>query len=523
MLNTATPHDTADRHTHWIETAENLTPVLFETAQTPLAVVTAQADAGAALGYHMLKVADIGELEHASFSDGDSFILDFGGHRTGHLSFYLGWTGKGVDAPARLRLTFGEVPSDVAESAYPHQGWLSGAWIADELINVDFLPQQVRLPRRYAFRYVKVEVIYTSRNFNVTFSQIKAHALTSAGEDRGRPASFASPQLQRIDEVSLATLRDCMQTSFEDGPKRDQRLWIGDLRLQALANAASFEQYGLVKRCLYLFAGMPREDGFLTACVYEKPAPRLGQVMIVDYAALFGSTVLEYCRASGDWATGHELWPVVARQMDLVCQYLDADGLFIVPEDEWVFIDWREGLDKSAAIQGLTIYTLRHAYELACALGLEHEVAGYPARIEKMVSVARERYFDAALGCFVSGPQRQVSWASQIWLSLARVVDDATATRAMTTVMRLPEAVKPQTPYLYHYLLEALFDVGANGDARTLIEQYWGGMVDAGADTFWEAYDPQDPLTSPYGSKHVNSYCHAWSCTPVYFIRKYLS
>ena len=31
--------------------------------------------------------------------------------------------------------------------------------------------------------------------------------------------------LRRIDEVSLATLRDCMQEVYEDGPRRDQRVW----------------------------------------------------------------------------------------------------------------------------------------------------------------------------------------------------------------------------------------------------------------------------------------------------------
>ena len=36
--------------------------------------------------------------------------------------------------------------------------------------------------------------------------------------------------LRRIDEVAAATLRDCMQTTFKDGPRRDRRLWTGDLR-----------------------------------------------------------------------------------------------------------------------------------------------------------------------------------------------------------------------------------------------------------------------------------------------------
>ena len=37
--------------------------------------------------------------------------------------------------------------------------------------------------------------------------------------------------------------------------------------------------------------------------------------------------------------------------------------------------------------------------------------------------------------------------------------------------------------------------------------------------TFWKIYDPAQPLRSPYGDIHINSYCHAWSCTPSYLLR----
>jgi hypothetical protein len=58
-------------------------------------------------------------------------------------------------------------------------------------------------------------------------------------------------------------------------------------------------------------------------------------------------------------------------------------------------------------------------------------------------------------------------------------------------------------------------------EAVAEIKAYWGAMVDYGADTFWEIFDPQHPDFSPYGSKLINSYCHAWSCTPAWFIRQY--
>ena len=48
-----------------------------------------------------------------------------------------------------------------------------------------------------------------------------------------------------------------------------------------------------------------------------------------------------------------------------------------------------------------------------------------------------------------------------------------------------------------------------------------GSMIRDGADTFWELYNPYNREESPYGSSMVNSYCHAWSCTPTYFLRKF--
>ena len=85
--------------------------------------------------------------------------------------------------------------------------------------------------------------------------------------------------------------------------------------------------------------------------------------------------------------------------------------------------------------------------------------------------------------------------------------------------MTMGEAVRPNTPYLHHYMLEAMVTCGMQQEALRLIEEYWGGMVKAGADTFWEAYDPKNSLFSPYGDIHSNSFCHAWSCTPAYFLR----
>lgn len=504
----------------WLEIAERLKPVLTETLQEPLRLVRPQADASLVLRYRMETEAPATELAAHTFRRGDSFILDFGGHRTGHLSFRLETVGREPDSPVRLRLVFGEVPTDVAEPLYPYKGQLSEAWLPDETVNIDFLPRTVELPRRYAFRYVKVEVIDTSPGFGVQFHDVRAHALTAANTMPEPLPARISDTWRRIDEVSIATLRDCLQTTFEDGPRRDQRLWIGDLRLQALTNYATFKRNDVVKRCLYLFAALPRADGLVSACVFEKPKPVYGGIPIFDYALLYCVAVKDYVDATGDLETGRDLWPVVKRQLDILGRTVGADGLFVDPKTMWLFIDWATELDRTAAIQGVMIYAYRKAYALAAQLGVQGEVADYPKIVERMVGAARRAYWDPARKLFVGGPKRQVSWASQAWLVIAGVpASNAQASQAIRNAIASPDAVKPVTPYLYYYMADAMLTCGMAAEARDLVDLYWGGMLRAGADTFWEIYAPGQPLSSPYGDIHINSYCHAWSCTPAYLLR----
>lgn len=504
----------------WLALAESLKPELIETIQKPLGLVRPVKDDSLVLRYRMEADAPESAIPERLLHKGDSIIVDFGGHRTGHLSFRLETRGRSPDSPARIRFVFGEVPTDVAEPFYPYTGQLSEAWLPDEIINVDDLPETVHMPRRYAFRYVKIEIIDTSSGYGVQFHDLQAHALTSA---RTMPAPLSTDKpamLRRIDEVSVATLRDCLQTTFEDGPRRDRRLWVGDLRLQALTNYATFKQNDVVKRCLYLFAALPRQDGLVNACVYEKPTPTYGGIVIFDYAALFNVALLDYVEATGDVGTGHDLWPVAKRQLEVLGRTVGSDGLFVDPKNTWLFIDWATELDRTAAIQGVLIYAYRQTYALAQRLGTTAEVADYPARIAKMVEASRRTFYDAKLGVFVSGPERQVSWASQAWLAIAGVpTSKGQGAQALRRALASPDAVKPTTPYLYHYTVDGMLACDMREEARALVESYWGGMVKAGADTFWEVYDPAHPLSSPYGDIHINSYCHAWSCTPAYLLR----
>ncbi|KAM0754961.1 Six-hairpin glycosidase [Meredithblackwellia eburnea MCA 4105] len=532
-----------------LATAESLKPTLKQLATEPRSVIEVHEDPHSLLGW---KATETGQLKDISIlNPGDSCIIDFGGHRTGFFSFDVVEVLTGItpaDAPARLRLVFGEVLNDVAEPFEPYKGFLSASWLPEEIINVDFLPQHVDMPRRYAFRYVKITVISTSMRFGVRFENCVATKVTSAPLENPTPLSFKfgppvstedQKLLQRIDTVAMETLRNCMQTVYEDGPRRDMRLWIGDLRLQALASYCTFKDYNLVKRCLYLFAALPHDDeGMLGACVYEKPRPHFGGTSIVDYALLFSPTLLEYVNASGDKETGRELFEIALKQFEIHFRKVSTDFLYVIPTSapsfggtDWHFIDWQEKLERTTSIQAVFIFCMRSLCDLASSLDLAPPQISTPQLatsttcledlVVKMMNSSRKNHYDSEKGVFVSGEERQVSWASQVWAVIAGIPESKEqGAKALRLAYEDPEAVKGTTPYLHHYLCEAFILAGLDDLALSHIKLYWGSMIEAGAETFFEAWDPERPRFSPYGDLHVNSFCHAWSCTPSLLLRQ---
>jgi alpha-L-rhamnosidase len=504
----------------FLRTAESLVPPLVQRDVAPVALVRPLPAAHLPLRHAMERVADGAALAASEWPEGGAFIVDFGEHLTGYLTFRALPAGSVADSPIRLRLTFGEVVTDVAEPLHPYTGWISAAWLPEEIFTVDDLPSTFRVARRHAFRYVKVDVLAASRRFTVRFETMTAHAVTSARTGL-EPLPPAYPEwIRQVDLVAQRTLRDCLQTAFEDGPRRDRRLWVGDLRLQALASYCTLRADDVVKRCLYLFAGLPRSDGLVNGCVYERPQPTYGDTTTLDYSALYCVTLQEYVAATGDVACGRELWPVARRQVDCLLARLDDTLLFHDNGETWCFIDWTFGLDKSAATHGVIVFALRRMLLLAGALGCGDEVAHYGPLIDGMAAAARGQLYDAGRGVYTSGPDQQVSCIAQAWLVLAGIPEtDTDARAALRNALADPAAVRPITPYAWHYIAEAMLACGMEEEALALVRTYWGGMLDAGADTFWEAWDPEDPLASPYGDIHANSYCHAWSCSPAWLFR----
>lgn len=509
----------------WLQKAEQAIPQLTVTEKRPVGLVDIIKDEASFQQYKAVNVATMETLYSTSFKEKQTVIVDFGEHMTGTFSFNTDLLKAEADSPARFKLTFGEVPSELVTPFDPYKGGLSRAWLQDEIVTVMTTPATVIIPRRVSFRYVKIELIATPPGYDFNISGMKCNAVTSAVNkpDELQPST---PQIFKdIDRVSLNTLKECMQTVYEDGPKRDQRLWLGDLYLEALANNQSYKQYELTKRCLYLLAGLSEQDGILNATVFEapEPKPQAGQ-KLYDYSFLFAVTLKDYLLATGDRETAEDLWPVAKRQLEAAYKYLKEDGSMDyekASKEWWIFFDWKGDLHREVAFHGVTIFAFKETYELAKLLNKENEVAELPQLAKKMTKAARKNFYDAKSGVYKGVINEQVSYASQIWMIMADVPTQPEAQRALRALKTIDNVCRPGTPYLFHYYIAAIVKSGMNEEAKQEMAEYWGGMIRKGADTFWEAYDPKDDYLSPYGFFPVNSYCHAWSCTPTYFIRKY--
>ncbi|MCL6445595.1 MAG: hypothetical protein K6T83_19430 [Alicyclobacillus sp.] len=247
---------------------------------------------------------------------GDAVILDFGETMVGTLTLRFECFDGRVDAPARLRVRLGEVPHELARSVDDYHGWLSAGWIQEEWVTIDNFPREVTFERRFSFRYVKVEVVGISQRYCIRLADavcVRQSSLRPGAAAACPPLVAADSFYQEIDEVCARTLRNCMQLVYEDGPKRDRRLWIGDLRLQALASYALLHGGSLVARCLYLIAACSDpHTGAVPSAVYVTPEPGVGDdLFLFDYSMMFTIAVYDYYKTTQDARLVTELWPVI--------------------------------------------------------------------------------------------------------------------------------------------------------------------------------------------------------------------
>lgn len=433
-------------------------------------------------------------------------VLDLAAYRTGHLVLDI------ADAA-------GDEIVDVVytESLAPKGNWLhfstgvgGGATCATRY-RCRPGPQRWETFSFVGMRYVALVFRNLSRPLRVR--HVGVRRVVADVEMSGRFAC-SDERLNRIWETCRQTQIACLLDAFVDCPWREQGMWWGDARVQALVTAHLCGDTSVLEHGIRLMAQSQAEDGSL----HSHPPSDIPSHRLPDFMLTWVSTLWDH-----HWLTGRidliqDCLPVLHRVFDFFARHARADGLVGGFDGWWVFLDWAElhKRDYSAVLNMQYLQALRHAAELCRLAGDPRSESRYQELAERLKQAIVHCFWDEKGRLFRDGLDADrgvaVETVSQHANTLAILLDlqpDLHAHMAREALLKPARAKKPAivtgSPFFYAYVLAALVKTGLRQDAMDVIAAKWGAWLDQGAVSCWETWEPSSL-----------SKCHAWSASPTY-------
>ena len=171
------------------------------------------------------------------------------------------------------------------------------------------------------------------------------------------------------------------------------------------------------------------------------------------------------------------------------------------------------------------------SYEAPFSADRRAELAGRVGFYEKKAEDLREAilacYWDeekgALIDSFMSG-KRNVTRHANIFAVLFDFADEEQTKQICINVLYNENIPQITTPYFKFFELDALGKLGDLDRIWKTLHDYWGGMLERGAVTFWELFDPTQKGRAQYGmygDPFGKSLCHAWGASPIYLLGRY--
>ena len=437
-------------------------------------------------------------------------IFDFGREITGYTRFEVeGNAGAIVDTVCGELLTAGRV-----------QAMRQGTHYADRYILKEGR-QSHEVYDWKGFRYVQL----TFRNLTrpLTLHKISTLFTSYPVQDAGQFRCAEDSLLEQIWNIGAYTQQLCMHDRLMDCPWREQVQWLGDGRLQLLIIQNAFGAADMMKKFLEDFASSQYDNGLIPSM-----SGRKDKNDIIDYALLWILALHDYALFIGDMEFIRRMLPHAEKVLVFFKKYINGRGL-IEHIPGWVFIDWaaigRAGC--VAPLNGIYFMALKCAEEMSLAAG-NKTLTEYCRREQKPVaenfhktfwSEERQLYRD----CISAEDSVAGNIFSQHTQAIAVLsgLSPVNAKELMSQAAADKNITEP-TPYFSFYLLEALSAAGMDDEALAFIRKKWGNMLDTGATTFWEEWQPNSTYRDGFWVARPRSQCHAWSAAPTAWFSRYL-
>ncbi len=425
-----------------------------------------------------------------SFADGDRVVYDFGREIFARIRL--------KNAKGTLTAYYGESVEEVCDRE------------CCELISTDFESKggYSETTVTKAFRYVSVEGEFDG--ISAMFEYLPIESKSSF--------KCANQRLNDIYAVAEYTLFLNSREFLIDGIKRDRWVWCADALQSNLMHYYSFFDKGSVKRTLISLFGKSPFGVYINH--------------IMDYTFMWILSVGDYLSYTGDEGFVKDNVGKVFEIMDYCLGRRDENGLMDSRPSDWVFVDWAEGLDNTGEVcfeQILLVAALRECVRLSEKFGFMQQAERY-GRILAETEPKLEAYWSEEKKAYVYSirdgqPDGVVFRQPNVFAVLFDICDDKRKREIEENVLKNDAIPAITTPYMRFFELSALGQLGETEYVLNEIIEYWGGMLDEGATTFWEKYDSTQKgpeKYAMYGRKYGKSLCHAWGASPLYLIGKYV-
>lgn len=304
---------------------------------------------------------------------------------------------------------------------------------------------------------------------------------------------------------------------FLDGIKRDGWVWSGDAYQSFLMNYYVFFDREVCKRTMIALRGK------------DPIASHINTIM--DYSFLWFLSIYYYYLYTGDMDFIKQNYDKMLSLMDFCIKRTNKNGMMESLPGDWVFIDWAD-IDKRGEVsaeQILYCRSLEIMGQISILLNDEKNSEKFASLAKNLRSKISDCFWDEEFGGLVTTridgkPSREITKHANIFALAFKYLNDAQAKSVISNVLLNSSIQKIKTPYFRFYELSALCEAGEHDFVINEILYYWGGMLDLGATTFWEEYDPKlkgAEHYAMYGEPFDKSLCHAWGASPIYILGRY--
>lgn len=360
--------------------------------------------------------------------------------------------------------------------------------------------------RRRAFRFVFIP--------NVKKNQVALIAIHEYVPKNNISEFKTDNQLiNKIWDISTETLNLCSDVFFIDGIKRDRWIWAGDAYQANFINQYSFFNEDVDKRTLLALRGQNDIKQHMNT--------------IVDYSMLWVIGVLNHYEMTGDTNFLKMVFPKMESMVQYFITQTNEKGFIYGRKNDWIFVDWSE-IDKEgtvAAEQALLIEVYKTM--ITCGSVLDKPIGKYQVLHDQLLGNFIEYFWSSQKGAFIDSYESgkcHVTRHANIFAILFDLIDDDKKQSILNNVLLNDGILQITTPYFKFFEQDALCKMGHQDIVYKTIVNYWGGMLNNDAVTFWEEYDPTKSgkdMYAMYGDPYGKSLCHAWGASPIYLLGRY--